>query len=265
MATPKVIILSGHWINCETETAEAFAQAGGNPEIVHIEDIIENKSKLKNYQILVFPGGFSYGDHTGSGKVLANKVKAYMFEQVRNFVEDDKLVLGICNGFQVLIQLWLLPAVEKKYWNIQAALIPNDEPVYLTRWVDLKIINNNSPWLRWIESLSVPIAHWEWKFYTTSEILSKIKEQNLIAMQYYSWPICKFFDLQANPNGSLEDIAALIDPSWKILGMMPHPERAIRFTQLPYWTLLQTNKENYDLPQANGLQIFQNAVRYFKM
>src|SRR3989338_2685742 len=143
MVKPKVLILSGYGINCEEETAFAFRKAGASSEIVHINDLIEKNRLLRNYQILVFPGGFSYGDDTGAGNALANRIKNHLWDEVRNFAESDKLAIGICNGFQVMVNLGLLPAIGKNYGERQAALVHNDSARYIDRWVDLEFQNHS--------------------------------------------------------------------------------------------------------------------------
>jgi phosphoribosylformylglycinamidine (FGAM) synthase-like amidotransferase family enzyme len=156
---PKVIVLSGYGLNCEAETAFAFDRAGGASEIVHINDIIAKKKKLSDYQIMAMPGGFSYGDDTGSGKAYANKLKKYLAADLKKFAESDKLIIGICNGFQILTSAGLLPG----------ALLANDNARYTTRWVDVKVVSK-SPWLTGIKSMTLPIAHGEGKYYSKKKV-----------------------------------------------------------------------------------------------
>lgn len=267
-STPKIIILSGYGLNCEEETAFAFELAGGQAEIVHINDLIAKKNKLMNYQILSLPGGFSYGDDIGSGKAYANKLKNHLNDALHHFANNDKLIIGICNGFQILTQTGLLPG----------ALIFNDFPRYTVRWVDLRIppldVKNKgrrslaSPWLSGIRHFSLPIAHGEGKFFADDDTLAIMKKQGQIAAFYTKGEICKYQDLKTyNPNGSLMDIAGITNYDGRVLGLMPHPERAIFFTQLPHWPLLKQKlmRKNQPLPKFGpGLQIFKNAINYFK-
>ena len=146
MAQPRVLVLAGYGINCEEETRFSFQLAGARAEIVHINDLIEGRQDLLNYQILAFPGGFSYGDDTGSGNAFAHRVKNHLWDQVLSFVQEDRLVLGICNGFQILVNLGLLPATGGNYGRRQVALTHNRSARYLVRWVDLEI-SGKSPWL----------------------------------------------------------------------------------------------------------------------
>jgi phosphoribosylformylglycinamidine synthase len=261
---PKVIVLSGYGLNCEEETAFAFELAGGKAEIVHINDLIERKNRLFDYQILAIPGGFSYGDDTGSGKAFANKLKNHLLLQLQKFAQNDKLIIGICNGFQILTQAGLLPG----------SLTFNDNARYTVRWVDLHIPpltkggrGGVSPWLASIEKISLPIAHGEGKFFADKKTLTLMKKQNQIAAIYTKGKICRLQNLNPNPNGSLADVAAVTANKGRILGMMPHPERAIFFTQLPHWTLIKERliRAGKKLPKFGpGLQIFKNSVNYFK-
>ena len=266
MAKPNTLVLTGYGINCDEETKFAIGKAGAKEKIVHINDLIDGHKKLNDYQILLFPGGFSYGDDTGAGNALANKIINNLWEEVKSFAEKDKLILGTCNGFQVLANLGLLPAINGTYGVSKVALVNNDFPRYNCRWVDLEF-QGNSPWVNGLTKMSLPIANGEGKFYSDEKTLSEINKRNLVSARYIKGDICKWQDLDANPNGSLEDIAGITDESGRIFGMMPHAERAIHFTQLPNWTLL---KEKYkragkEIPEeGEGLKIFRNGVRYFK-
>lgn len=263
MAEPKVLVFSGYGLNCEEETLFAFERAGARGKIVHINDLIANLYKLKNYQILAFPGGFAYGDDTGSGNAYANKLKNHLRKEIEEFIKKDHLVIGICNGFQILVNLGLLGEV---------ALLHNTSARYTVRWVDLKIdpdsigVENKTPWFNGIEKISLPIAHGEGKFFAARDTLTKMKKNKQIAAKYIKGEICNYQFLSANPNGSLDDVAAVTDESGRILGIMPHPERAQFFTQLPNWTYLKEKyiREGKKIPEVGpGLKIFENAVKYF--
>lgn len=266
MIKPKAIILSGYGLNCEEETAYAFETAGAFSKIVHINDLTVNKKLLKDFQIMAIPGGFAYGDDTGSGNAYALKIKNHLWEEVKKFVEKDSLVIGICNGFQVLVNLGLLPALDKKYGSRQVALLQNDCGRYNVRWIDLKIVNQ-TPWFFGIKTISLPIAHGEGKFYAPTNIMTQLKKRKLIAAQYTKGEIYKYQGMEPNPNGSLDDIAAITDETGRILGLMPHPERAIFFNQLPYWPVLKEEylRKGLKIPEFGpGLKIFKNGVNYFK-
>lgn len=253
---PKIIVLSGYGLNCEQETALAFRVAGGQADIAHINDLAERPAVLKRYQILAIPGGFSYGDDLGSGKAYANKLRNHLTTALDEFTSRDKLVIGICNGFQILTNLGLLPGV----------LTFNDNNRYTDRWVDLKL-SSSSPWLRNIPSLSLPIAHGEGRFMAADDVLKALKKHKQIAGVYYRGEIAKYQNLPPNPNGSLLDAAMITSENGKILGTMPHPERAIYFTQHPMWPLEKEKliRAGKSLPKYGpGLQIFNNAVDYYK-
>lgn len=265
MSKPKALIMSGYGLNCEEETKYAFELAGGVADIVHINDLIDGTKKMDAYQILAFPGGFSYGDDTGSGNAFANKLRNHLWNKLKTFIKKDKLVIGICNGFQILVNLGLLPALDNKYGSREVALIHNETARYIVRWVDLKI-TNKSPWLVGIETISLPIAHGEGKLFCDEKILNLLKKKNLIAMKYINGEICNDQNLKANPNGALENIAALTDESKRIFGLMPHPERAVFFTQLPHWSFLKEKytREGKKIPKyGQSLKIFQNSINYF--
>ncbi|KKP51499.1 MAG: Phosphoribosylformylglycinamidine synthase 1 [Candidatus Roizmanbacteria bacterium GW2011_GWA2_33_33] len=255
MKKPKVLILSGYGLNCEDETKYAFELAGGLGKIIHINDLIKNKNQLNDFQIMAIPGGFAYGDDTGSGNAYSLKLKNHLWENLLKFVIKDRLVIGICNGFQILVNLGLVPALNRKYGERQVALLPNESTRYTTGWFDLKI-TNDTPWLTGIKKISLPIAHGEGKFFASKEVLSQINKKNLVVIKYIN-----------NPTGTLENIAGITDESKRIFGLMPHPERAMFFTQLPNWPYLKEKylRERKKLPEFGpGLQIFKNGVNYFK-
>jgi len=263
MKKPHVIIFSGYGLNTEDETKAAFESVGATADIIHLNDIIAKPSVLDKAQILVFGGGFSYGDDTGAGKAYGNRVKQHLGKHIEKFLARDTLLLGICNGFQIITSAGILPG----------ALIANEFPRYNARWVDLEV-KGESPWLKGIKRLSVPIAHGEGNYYAPQEVIEQLKKDNAVALTYVAGETARHFNMPANPNGSLDNIAGITSHSGRVLGLMPHPERAVRFTQLPHWTWL---KEEYvrnpatslgaggkPIPtEGAGLQIFRNAVEYF--
>lgn len=240
--------MSGYGLNCEDETKFAFDSVGGSADIVHINDLIKDPKILSQYQILVFPGGFSYGDDTGSGKAYANKFKNHLSEELEEFLSRDTLAIGICNGFQIMTNLGILPG----------ALAHNKNGQYIDRWVDLGV-KGSSPWLKGIKKISLPIAHGEGQYIISQKEYTKMNKNKEIAFVYSKGEVCKFQDLEYNPNGSEHDIAGVLAYNGRVLGMMPHPERAMFSHQSPLW---QMNKK---VPKkGKGLQIFKNAVNYFK-
>lgn len=257
MKKPKVIILSGYGLNCEEETKFAFKLAGAYADIVHINDLIAEPKMLKNFDIMAFPGGFSYGDDTGSGKAYANKFKNHLSKELREFLERNTLVIGICNGFQIMTNLGI----------VKGALTHNKNGKYIDRWVDLKVESSphlgsgeaRSPWLTGVKKLSVPIAHGEGHYVISKKEYKQMKKDRQIAFTYAKGEICKFQNLEKNPNGSDYDIAGVLAYNGRVFGLMPHPERAMFSHQSPLW---QKNKKGKK--EGEGLQIFKNAVKYFK-
>ena len=255
---PKIIIMSGYGLNCEEETKFAFESAGGMADIVHINDLIAKPKMLFKYQILVFPGGFSYGDDTGSGKAYANKFKNHLAEELREFLYGRTLAIGICNGFQIMTNLGILPG----------ALTYNKNGKYIDRWVDLATSLQGSgesrkvfksPWLKGIKKISLPIAHGEGHYVIDKKEYRKMKTNKDIAFVYTKGEICKFQNLEKNPNGSDYDIACVLAYNGRVLGLMPHPERAMFSHQSPLWY------KNKKIPKdGKGLQIFKNAINYFR-
>ncbi len=268
MSNPKVIVLTGYGINCEEETAFAFEKSGAHPVIVHINDLIDNKAMLKNSEIFVFPGGFSYGDDTGSGKALANKIKNNLIDELESFISRDTLMLGICNGFQVMVNLGIVPALGGFSKEAQVSLEHNVSSRYQCRWIDLEI-NQKSPsiFTKGISRLHIPVAHGEGNFFAPDETIESIMKKNLCVMQYVKSdgsPANGEFPF--NPNGSMNDIASICDESGRVMGMMPHPERGMFFTQRDDWTGIKEKHLRSGQPvpeESDGMMIFKNAVKYF--
>ncbi|MBD3330666.1 phosphoribosylformylglycinamidine synthase I [Candidatus Peregrinibacteria bacterium] len=265
---PKALILTGYGINSEEETAYCFDRTGSEAQIIHINDIIENPSLLQKFQILAFPGGFSYGDDTGSGNALANKIKNNLKKEFLKFATEEKLIIGICNGFQILVNLGLAPAINNEYGTPQAALMHNNTTRFTCTWVHLKNQNSNCVWTRNIEMIQLPIAHGEGNFYAPPEIMEELNTNNQITLKYVKEDGTPANgQLPFNPNGSAQDIAAICDPSGRIFGLMPHPERFNCFTNKEGWEkekeiLIRQGKE---LPKdGDGLKIFANASKYFQ-
>lgn len=262
---PKILIFAGYGLNCDEETKYAFDTAGGSADIIHINDVIFRKNIIAKYQILVFQGGFAYGDDTGAGNAYAMKVKNHLWKNLTDFIKKDTLIIGICNGFQILVNLGLLPALDGHYGEREVALINNDNARYTVRFTDLAS-ENKSPWIAGIDKISMPIAHGEGKLFAEPEVLKKLKNNKQIALRYIKGETCRYLNLPANPNGSIDDIAGITDPTGKILGLMPHPERAIFLNQIPDFPYLKEiyNREGRRLPsEGPGMKIFRNAIEYF--
>lgn len=268
LARPRVLVLTGYGINCDEETKHAFDVSGAASEIVHVNDLIDRRKTLRDYDMLAFPGGFSYGDDTGSGRALANRIKHNLWNELQEFVEGEKLVLGICNGFQVMANLGLVPALEGTYGAPQVALTHNTTARYECRWVNLKVESRKCVFTEGIDFLHVPVAHGEGNFYAEERVLESLRKGDQIVVKYVKpdgSPANKEFPF--NPNGSLEDIAGICDGSGRIFGLMPHPERNLAFTNRDDWTRLKERliQEGKPLPvEGEGLKVFRNAVNYFK-
>ncbi|MDD1695301.1 MAG: phosphoribosylformylglycinamidine synthase subunit PurQ [Methanoregula sp.] len=261
----KAIIMSGYGINSEMETQEAFRRSGMNSDIVHINDLIAGRKKLSDYRLLIFPGGFSYGDDTGAGNAYANRVRNNLWDDVEKFLESDTLVLGICNGFQILANLGLVPAFGKNYER-EIALMPNRKGVLECRFITLKPAADNL-WTRGIERLYCPVSHGEGNFFCREDTLEHLKKKNMITFRYCREDLSPANgEYPYNPNGSIEDIAGITSEDGKVLGLMPHPERAMDFTNLYDWPYEKERmkRTGVNLPQESlNMQFFKNIVDYF--
>ena len=261
----RVIVLSGYGLNCEEETLHAFNHCDVSGDIVHINDLIENPKALDEYQILAIPGGFSYGDDTGSGNAFAQKMKLSLWDALKKFVERHTLTIGICNGCQILVNLGLVLAL-KSYGERDIAVTYNASARYQCRWIDIKI-ESESPWLKDIDTMHIPVAHGEGRFMMEDETLAALKENKQIAARYInddgSYAEEEFPE---NPNGSIFDIAAMTDKTGRILAMMPHPERGMFTWQRDDYAEAKdkAQRENKNLlDEADGIQVFKNAAQYF--
>ena len=253
---PQVCVLKTDGINCDEETVSAFKIAGGKPKTVHVNELRQREDSLLNYQILAIPGGFSYGDDVVSGKILAIELNSYLADQLNEFTQRQKgLVLGVCNGFQVLVRTGLLPFGTMG--EMQATLQHNNSGNFECRWVNLKFEDRNaSAFLKGMDKvISLQVAHGEGRFFALPEVLQVIEEQELPVYRYSDSLGNPTDEYPQNPNGSLNAIAGITDPTGRILGLMPHPERFVRPTQHPNWRRLP-NLE----PQ--GLQIFEKMVEF---
>jgi len=252
---PKVLILRTAGTNCDLETAYAFENVGAEAERHHINRLSEGNVKLDDFQILAIPGGFSYGDDVHAGKILAVEMMAGFADELRVFVDAGKLIIGICNGFQVLVKTGLLPGGGN---GQTVTLTDNNSNKYEDRWVHLSCETDRCVFMKPGEVIEVPVAHAEGKFVAAdNKTLEGLKENGQIVFRYVkpdstaangSYP--------ENPNGSLEDVAAICDPTGRILGMMPHPERNIFSYHHPRWTRGEAKEE------GDGVRIFRNAVEY---
>ncbi len=268
MAEVRAIVLRAAGINCDMETEYALELAGAKAQRVHINRIIEDKGMLDDFQIIVFPGGFSYGDDVAAGKILANQVVHHLSEAVRKSIDDGKLVLGICNGFQVLVKAGILPgdgkesATEKgrplKADNQSVTITYNDSGKFEDRWVYLAPQSERCVFIERGRQIYLPIAHGEGKVVAKDEAtLDELRCDGRIAFKYVDKD-GQEGEYPVNPNGSVESIAGLTDATGRVLGLMPHPERFVRATQHPRWTRRERDAD------PDGMTIFNNAVKYVR-
>ncbi|MBU4384423.1 MAG: phosphoribosylformylglycinamidine synthase subunit PurQ [Proteobacteria bacterium] len=266
----RALVLSGFGLNCDNETAHALDLAGAAASIVHISDLTGTTKRnatetLDDYQILVFDGGFAWGDDHGAGVLLATRLGNHLNSQLRSFLDRGGLVLGICNGFQALVNLGLLPMLRG--WERQVALIANDCGNFQDRWVEL-LAQENSPCLftKGLSRVDMPVRHGEGKFVCDDDTLQKLEDLGMVAVRYGDGRGKPAQGRRpANPNGSLNDIAGICDPSGRVFGLMPHPEGYYRASQHPDWTLhreraRRNGQEPDPLGPGLGLAVFTNAV-----
>ncbi len=258
MSKPRVLVLRAPGTNCDLETAFAFEAAGAECQSVHINRLLEDSTLPEQYQILCLPGGFSYGDDVAAGRILAGQIRHHLTEALTSFKDAGKLILGICNGFQVLIKSGLLlPDVENQP---VATLTWNDSHKFEDRWVHLSCDQSKCVFLKGIDSMYLPMAHAEGKFVTQdAATLAKLGDAGQVALRYATavGPATSQLDYPLNPNGSPGNVAGVCDDSGRVLGLMPHPERHIDPTQHPHWT------RGPLVAEGDGLAMFRNAVEYF--
>ena len=275
MTQIKALVLTGYGLNCDYETDFSLKSADADSHWVHINELISGKKddveiRLSDYQILVFGGGFSWADDHGAGVLMASKLKHHLGEEIEKFIQDGNLIIGICNGFQTLVNLGLLPGFGGQYRERSVALTYNDSGNFIDTWVRLKV-NPASPcvFTKGLSDLELPVRHGEGKFYASAQTIEQLFENRQVVLQYADengveaaglWPL--------NPNGSLRDIAGICDPTGRVFGLMPHPEAFNHFTNHPDWTRkkqeLSRQGEGTLQEGGEGINIFRNAVNYVK-
>jgi phosphoribosylformylglycinamidine synthase len=257
----RVLILTGLGLNCEDETAVAFRMAGARPEQVHLLDLLDGSAgRLSDYPILVFVGGFAFGDHLGAGFVVANKIRWRIYDQLLEFIDRGGFALGICNGFQTMVRLGMLPGLDGDYRTPRATLAPNDRMGYRDAWVRLAFDDRSpSVWTRGLGTLDLPARHGEGKFLAESpELLERLESNRQIAARYIdaegrpteAWP--------HNPNGSPHGVAGICDPSGRLFGMMPHPDAYLYPFHHPRWHRRRSTGDA--AAEGEGLAVFRNGV-----
>ncbi|MBN2467765.1 MAG: phosphoribosylformylglycinamidine synthase subunit PurQ [Deltaproteobacteria bacterium] len=271
MKVVRALVLTGYGLNCDYETGYALETAGAHSRRVHINELIKgdrigSREVLEDYHILVFDGGFSWGDDHGAGVLLANRLRFTIGDQIERFIADGKLIIGICNGFQALVNLGLLPGFDGDYHSRKVALTGNDCGNFRDDWVHLQTAETRSFFATGIDRIELPIRHGEGKFFAEEGVLKRLFDEKLVVFQYADpdgAPAQGRFPL--NPNGSLRDIAGICDPTGRILGMMPHPEAFNHITNHPDWTRKkeELKRRGSSLSEeGGGIKIFRNAVEY---
>ena len=264
----RVLVLTGFGINCEEEMAAAWRLAGAEATVCHLNDLFVGRAALEEYDALALPGGFSFGDDLGSGKVLANLVRLRrldsgrtLLDELERFLGDGKLVLGICNGFQVLVKLGLLPNAGGR-WEQEATLARNDSGRFEDRWCEHVVSpRSRSPFLAGLERIRLPVRHGEGRLVVRDErVREAIVERGLDCLAYADHDGRPTGRYPENPNGSELACAALSDPSGQVLGMMPHPEAFLSLYNDPTWP--QLRRAGARSEEGQGLRIFHNAVRH---
>lgn len=265
----KAMILTGYGINCDYETKYACELAGFDSSRVHLNDLLDNPSMLNDFGFLVFPGGFTFGDDLGSGVAFAAKIKfsiskdgKRLYDTLMEFNRRGKLILGICNGFQILVRLGVIPACNNRYGVQQATLAPNMSGYFIDRWVYLKV-EKKSPnvFTRGLTLIRLPVRHGEGRFVPLNEhILQKVEDDGHVSLRYADENGTPTERFPYNPNGSVNSIAGITDTTGRIFGLMPHPEAAVSLYQYPDWT----RKKNSESEYGDGFKIFENAFSYLK-
>ena len=257
----KVLIPVGYGLNCEDETENAFRLAGGEVEKMFIKDLEKAPERILDYQIVVLVGGFAYADHVAAGTILKNKLKYSMEKELQKFVDDGRLIIGICNGFQVLVKIGLLPGFDKEYREQIATLTANASGKFEDRWIRVKANEkSNCIFTKGIKELHMPVRHGEGKFIADDSVLNRLEKENRVALRYCDEktrePTMKYPD---NPNGALRAIAGICNKEGNAFGLMPHPEATLNPYLNPEWPRLKVKGIVPDIP---ALQIFSNAVSH---
>ena len=261
MAKPRALIVRAPGTNCDVETAHAFGLAGAAPTTLHVNRALENPRLLDEFQILCIPGGFSYGDDVAAGRIFGNQMRHHLAERLQEFRGQNKLILGICNGFQVLLRSGILFEDLGTPDNPPATLAWNDSGKFEDRWVRLQVTSGPCVFFRGIDEMYLPVAHAEGKFVVRdAEVFATLRKRGQVVLRYAA----AAGDHEAtelypdNPNGSMAGIAGVCDATGRVCGFMPHPERHVERTQHPRWTRGEGGDE------GDGLRVFRNAVEYFR-
>jgi phosphoribosylformylglycinamidine synthase len=258
MATPEFCVLKTDGINCEEETQYALQLAGAKAEIVHVNQLRGKDRNLRDYDGLLIPGGFSYGDDIASGKVLAVELTSYLSDQLQEFVDQKKPIMGICNGFQVLTRTGLLP--NRTLGEQSATLARNESGKFECRWIELAVGRSVCKFIKPSDFESQPIpmqvAHGEGRYFARDLGIRNLIDDEQVVFRYANPDMQGLVDYPDNPNGSIENIAGVCDPTGLILGMMPHPERSV--------VSFHPNRARTAMARRAARTIFSNIVEYAK-
>ena len=263
---PRVLILRAPGSNCDREAAFAFEAAGAQADLVHLNRLLEKPKLAAEYQVLCLPGGFSYGDDISAGRIFGNQMRHHLHDDLAAFKAAGKLILGICNGFQILIKSGVL--LPDRAEQPTATLTLNESGKFEDRWINLQVAGNKCVFLQGIERMYLPIAHAEGKFVPRdSDTLNRLESNGQLTLRYTHPDITNLkseisnlkseIPYPANPNGAIANVAGICDETGRVLGLMPHPERHIDPTQHPRWTREAAER-------GDGLAVFENAVNYFR-
>ena len=289
----RVLVLRSAGTNCNEETAFAFSRCGAEAEQVHINVLLAGECRLADYHILALAGGFSYGDDIASGRILANELRLKLGNDLKRFIADGKLIIGICNGFQILVKAGILPGLKLSKGSSfakasagrptkasagrqEATLFNNDSAKFEARWVHLQIENNACVWTKGMPAqIYLPVAHGEGKFIPRDKNVLQLLDKNAQVVFRYCASDGGKPGYPDNPNGSTDDIAGICDPTGRVLGLMPHPERHFLFTQHPFWPRLRQGfgvqahqgfggQARLDKEFGDGAKIFENGINYVR-
>lgn len=265
MAQPRILVLRAPGANCDEETAHAFALAGGAPERWHVRRLLEEPRRVAEFQVFCIPGGFAYGDDLAAGRILGSQMRHHLADVLREFHGAGKLILGICNGFQALMNTELLTAADGR--GPVATLTNNDSGHLECRWIRLSVEGSKCVFLSGIQEMDLPVAHGEGKFVVRdAEVMGRLERDGQLVLRYRNPSGAaaprrtaedSVVPYPANPNGAMGDVAGICDATGRVFGLMPHPERFVDATQHPQWTRRPAQEA------GDGIRVFQNAVRYF--
>ncbi len=270
--SPKALVLAGYGINCDYETFTACKLAGFDPHRVHLKDLLGSGRRIFDYNLIVFPGGFTFGDDLGSGVAFSAKIRysageggTGLYDYLMEFVNRDGLILGVCNGFQILVRLGIIPAAGGAYGEQQMTLGFNREGTFLNRWVNLEVEKSPNVFTRGLKNVRLPVRHGEGRLIAEEGTLETVEKNEQVPLRYGDGSFKATQRFPWNPNGSQNAIAGLCDPTGRVFGLMPHPEAAVSIYQYPDWTLVRERAKRSGAPlseEGDGLALFKNAYHY---